>query len=250
MIGFSKHSSAMICLVALFIMIMPSSCRSCFPRPPPPPSPLLPPPPPPPSPLLLQSPPPPLSSSPPPPLPSSPPPPSLPSSPPPPLPSSPPPPLLLSPPPPSPSPLPPPPEDDPLEIQNYLDSHNTARAEVGVGPMEWNNAVYTYAQGYANQRKSDCLLQHSETSYGENLFWGMGKEFTAVDAVKAWVDEKQWYHYEDNSCDSGKMCGHYTQVVWSNSVELGCARVQCANGAYFITCNYNPPGNYVNQKPY
>ena len=30
--------------------------------------------------------------------------------------------------------------------------------------------------------------------------------------VKSWYDEIQWYRYESNTCESGKVCGHYTQV--------------------------------------
>ncbi|KAK9988777.1 hypothetical protein SO802_029016 [Lithocarpus litseifolius] len=64
-----------------------------------------------------------------------------------------------------------------------------------------------------------------------------------------WVAEKPKYDYNSNSCVGGE-CHHYTQVVWSNSVRLGCAKVRCNNGATIISCNYDPPGNYVNQRPY
>ncbi|KAI4367155.1 hypothetical protein MLD38_022923 [Melastoma candidum] len=70
-------------------------------------------------------------------------------------------------------------------------------------------------------------------------------------AVTLWVNEKPFYDYTSNKCTQGKQCGHYTQVVWRNSVQLGCAKVQCATrGGSFITCNYNPPGNIVGQRPY
>ncbi|CAH1441532.1 unnamed protein product [Lactuca virosa] len=98
--------------------------------------------------------------------------------------------------------------------QDFVDAHNQARAQVGVGPMTWDSNVAGFAENYANQRRGDCQLVHSQNS-----------------------------PYE-------KMCGHYTQVVWRNSVRLGCARVQCNNDAWFVTCNYDPPGNYVGEKPY
>ena len=132
--------------------------------------------------------------------------------------------------------------------QDYLNAHNTARAQVGVGSMTWNNTVASYAQNYANQRIGDCNLVHSNGPYGENIAWGSGS-LTGTDAVNLWVGEKPNYDYNSNSCVGGK-CGHYTQVVWRNSVRLGCARVQCNNGGLFVTCNYDPPGNYVGQRPY
>ncbi|KAL8208910.1 hypothetical protein R6Q57_008322 [Mikania cordata] len=112
--------------------------------------------------------------------------------------------------------------------QDYLDAHNAARAQVGVGNMVWNTTVAAYAQSYANQRIGDCNMVHSGGPYGENLAEGSGT-FTGTAAVNLWVNEKTYYDYTTTTCASGHTCGHYTQVVWRNSVQLGCARVQCTN---------------------
>nr|AKN10312.1 pathogenesis-related protein 1 [Hevea brasiliensis] len=134
--------------------------------------------------------------------------------------------------------------------QDYLNAHNQARAAVGVGPMTWDNKVAAFAQNYASQRAGDCNLVHSSNRpYGENLAKSSG-DLSGKDAVKLWVDEKAFYDYNSNSCAAGKQCGHYTQVVWRNSVRLGCAKVKCNNGGTFIGCNYDPPGNFVGQRPY
>ncbi|GAB4853392.1 hypothetical protein Ancab_017570 [Ancistrocladus abbreviatus] len=132
---------------------------------------------------------------------------------------------------------------------DYLLVHNTVRALVGVGPLVWNDTVAAYAQEYAESRAGECLLEHSQGPYGENIAEGWGGEFSGADAVKLWVDEKRNYDYGSNSCVGGE-CLHYTQVVWRNSVHLGCARVDCQNGGAFITCNYDPPGNYIGERPY
>ncbi|XP_031480805.1 pathogenesis-related leaf protein 4-like [Nymphaea colorata] len=133
--------------------------------------------------------------------------------------------------------------------QDFLAAHNAARAEVGVGPMAWDDTVAAYAQNYANQRIGDCNLVPSD-KYGQNIFKAGGQDYTAVDAVKAWVSEKSDYDYNTNTCANGKMCLNYTQVVWRNSVRLGCARVKCNSGEIFITCNYDPAGNVVGERPY
>ncbi|GMI70595.1 PATHOGENESIS-RELATED GENE 1, pathogenesis-related gene 1 [Hibiscus trionum] len=132
--------------------------------------------------------------------------------------------------------------------QDFLNPHNAARRTVNVGPMIWDEKVATYARDYANKRKGDCRLMHSGGPYGENIAWGSG-DLSAKGAVDMWVGERQRYNYNSNSCVGGE-CRHYTQVVWRNSVRLGCAKVRCNNGATFITCNYDPPGNYQNQRPY
>ncbi|XP_031129878.1 pathogenesis-related protein PR-1 type-like [Ipomoea triloba] len=136
--------------------------------------------------------------------------------------------------------------------QDYLAVHNAARQAVGVGPMTWDNAVAKAAQDYANTRVGDCRMVHSgDRRYGENLAWGSGDFMTGRRAVELWVAEKQDYDYGTNTCRPGKVCGHYTQVVWRKSVKLGCARVQCRNNlGYLVVCNYSPPGNYVGERPY
>ncbi|KAL9321319.1 hypothetical protein ACSQ67_013158 [Phaseolus vulgaris] len=135
-------------------------------------------------------------------------------------------------------------------VTYYLYGHNDARSEVGVENIVWNNTVAAFAQDYANQRK-DCQLIHSGGGgmYGENIAMSTG-EMSAAEAVKMWVDEKQYYDYDSNSCAAGQQCGHYTQVVWRKSVQLGCAKVRCNNGGTFITCNYSPPGNFLGERPY
>nr|DAD38891.1 TPA_asm: hypothetical protein HUJ06_013213 [Nelumbo nucifera] len=133
--------------------------------------------------------------------------------------------------------------------QDYINAHNEARRAVGVGPMTWDNTLAGYAQRYANQRIGDCAMKHSNGPYGENLAAAM-PSLSGTNAVKMWVNEKQFYDYNSNSCAAGKVCGHYTQVVWRSSVRLGCAKVHCNNGWDFVICNYAPRGNYVGQRPY
>ncbi|PIA28201.1 hypothetical protein AQUCO_07200087v1 [Aquilegia coerulea] len=133
--------------------------------------------------------------------------------------------------------------------QDYLNPHNAARAQVGVGPMTWDNGVAGFAQNYVNRLAAgSCSLVHSGGRYGENLAWSSG-DMSAAGAVSLWVNERQFYNYNTNSCNGGE-CGHYTQVVWRNSVRLGCAKARCNNGATIISCNYDPPGNYIGQRPY
>ncbi|CAJ1961440.1 unnamed protein product [Sphenostylis stenocarpa] len=132
---------------------------------------------------------------------------------------------------------------------DYVNAHNAARSQVGVGNIVWDDTVAAFAQNYANQRK-DCQLIHSGGGgkYGENIAMSTG-DMSGTEAVKLWVDEKPYYDHASNTCVGGE-CRHYTQVVWRNSVGLGCAKVRCDNGGTFITCNYSPPGNYIGQSPY
>lgn len=141
---------------------------------------------------------------------------------------------------------------DTTDAKAFLDPHNAARAHVGVGGLVWSNSLMEYALGYAEKQRDQhqCQLVHSQGPYGENLFEGSGKAWTPEDAINSWVAERGEYDYKSNSCAAGKVCGHYTQVVWAKTKELGCASVTCHDGSIFIICSYNPPGNYVDEWPY
>ncbi|CAH8386459.1 unnamed protein product [Eruca vesicaria subsp. sativa] len=135
--------------------------------------------------------------------------------------------------------------------RQFLDPHNALRSRLGLPPLVWDSKLASYATWWANQRRYDCSLTHSTGPYGENLFWGSGSSWAPGFAVQSWVVEGSTYDYNSNSCGGSGMCGHYTQMVWRDTKRLGCASLVCDNGAgVFITCNYDPPGNYVGEKPY
>jgi len=134
-------------------------------------------------------------------------------------------------------------------IEGFLVPHNQARNAVGVGRLQWDRKLANYARNYARQRRGDCLLQHSDSPFGENIFWGSGNSWTPLQAVAAWIDEKKWFDYAKNIC-TGPDCTHYTQVVWRTTTNVGCAKIKCNSGDTFITCNYYPPGNYIAARPY
>lgn len=39
--------------------------------------------------------------------------------------------------------------------------------------------------------------------------------------------------------------GHFTQVVWKDSTELGVGMARNRNGEVYVVCNYNPAGNFL-----
>ena len=45
--------------------------------------------------------------------------------------------------------------------------------------------------------------------------------------------------------------GHFTQMVWKTTTEIGCAVGKRKDiPGYIVVCRYNPPGNVIGQKPY
>ncbi|KAJ6362205.1 hypothetical protein OIU78_002584 [Salix suchowensis] len=54
----------------------------------------------------------------------------------------------------------------------FLAPQNAARASLRLRPLAWDARLERYAQSYANQRRYDCDLKHSNGPYGENIFLG------------------------------------------------------------------------------
>jgi pathogenesis-related protein 1 len=152
-----------------------------------------------------------------------------------------------------------------VDQAGVLAAHNRWRAEVGVGPLAYSTQLESSAQAWANQlmKTNQCQMRHSESAgrYGENLYWSSAVEWSdgrrelgkvaPSNVVDAWGSEKRDYSYQNNSCASGKVCGHYTQLVWKNSQQVGCARAICGDSKEQVwVCQYQPAGNWVGEKPY
>lgn len=139
-----------------------------------------------------------------------------------------------------------------IEAQELIDQHNFARAEVGVSKIEWSSKLAHVAQKYANYlASSSCTLIHSQNkNYGENLFWGSGKYYSALEASNCWYEEKQLYSYEKVNDINFHDDGHYTQMIWKNTTQVGVGVAKCSDGSYIYVANYYPPGNYIGEYPY
>lgn len=136
------------------------------------------------------------------------------------------------------------------EIDLLVDRHNFWRSDVGLGKISYSEEMAKVANKWAiSLKKQDCAFKHSGNDHGENLFKGTLGYYTAGDAVDAWGEEKSDYNYDSNKCKRGKMCGHYTQIVWKTTTEFGCAKNICDGNVTWV-CSYNPPGNWVGEKPY
>lgn len=139
------------------------------------------------------------------------------------------------------------------QAQLALTFQNAKRHDVGVAPLAWSPDLAAYAQRWANHLASDehCNLVHTANDpYGENLFGGSGASYTALSASQAWYSEISKYHYGVLNATNWAPTGHYTQMVWRNTTQVGMGQTSCNNGAVVIVAEYDPPGNYLGQKPY
>ncbi len=135
-------------------------------------------------------------------------------------------------------------------IDQMLAAHNQWRQQVGVPPLTWSPELAAYAQAWANRLLRENQFEHrSDSPYGENLAWSSGQQLSPANVVEMWGREQQDYDYASNQCRPGQVCGHYTQVVWRDTQQVGCGVARGDNREVWV-CNYDPPGNYVGRKPY
>ena len=87
-------------------------------------------------------------------------------------------------------------------------------------------------------------MQHARLdNIGENLAGMGGKDLTGSGATDMWYSEVKDYDFNNPGFKSG--IGHFTQVVWSSSKELGMGKATAANGMQFVVARYAPAGNFV-----
>ncbi len=145
--------------------------------------------------------------------------------------------------------------------------HNVTRATAvpapspALDPLCWSDAVSAHAQAWADT----CNFSHDPDlgalSEGQNIYAAavsVGFPATAAqDAEPLWAGEAADYDYATNGCSG--VCGHYTQIVWRSTDFLGCGIKNCTVNTPFgpgfpnwtlVVCNYQPPGNFVGQRPY
>lgn len=121
-----------------------------------------------------------------------------------------------------------------------LDEHNRYRAAHCAAPLAWSDELAATAQAWANR----CEFEHSDTPYGENLAMGTSGYLPPEAVVEMWYAEKAEYDFA-NGGFSGNT-GHFTQVVWRGTTQVGCGMAQC-DGQDLWVCNYDPSGNYEGQ---
>ena len=130
-------------------------------------------------------------------------------------------------------------------------AHNMERSKVGVAPLTWSNVLAETAQSWANALIASGDFAHRKDGrFGENLYEisGAGFSSTPSEVVSAWAAEAADYRYQSNTCTGG-MCGHYTQLVWRQTKEVGCGVARDGRREVWV-CNYAPFGNVVGEKPY
>ena len=147
----------------------------------------------------------------------------------------------------------------------FLAAHNKHRKKKNLTAVQWSDELAKIADEWAKKLATEqCgTLTHRPKSFtkprnlGENLATASASPNPPTggpaSAVDDWASEEQFYSYATNTCADGKDCGHYTQIVWASTTEVGCSEASCDAGGWktkMWVCNYRPAGNMQGQRPY
>jgi pathogenesis-related protein 1 len=141
-----------------------------------------------------------------------------------------------------------------LNLHNCMRSQVSPPANPALPPLAWSTSLAASAQAWTD----NCVFQpQAGLTVGQNLAASSVSSFTASQATQLWIDDREFYDYEGNSCAPGRFCGYYTQVVWRSTTQVGCGRTLCATGSpvgsgtwIFVVCRYDPRGSLPGQRPY
>lgn len=157
----------------------------------------------------------------------------------------------------------------PDEQKTILAMHNRARTAVGAPDLVWSDSLAADAANYLKKMvahnkgmifSSDPpgapdgnMLRHDpDIKFGENLARESNahsreskvKPPSVESLLQGWLDEKSY------------LGGHYTQMVWKATKEVGCAiatvkgMTEGMHGVnVYLNCKYNPPGNVGQYSP-
>lgn len=143
------------------------------------------------------------------------------------------------------------------EAERLLAIHNAERARLGLPELRWNAALARDANAYARVLLDRGALQHSSITdrngHGENLWMGTAGVWNPDAMIGMFLDERRYYRHaafpDVSLTGNWSDVGHYTQVVWKDTREVGCA-IDSGKGMDVLVCRYSPAGNVLGKSPF
>ncbi len=140
--------------------------------------------------------------------------------------------------------------------QRLLAAHNRERALLGVPALAWNAALARDAAGWATHLARTGAFAHAPDGpdpQGENLWAGTRGYYSAEAMVGGWIAEKKDFRpgifpHVSRTGDWDDV-GHYTQVAWRATGQVGCAVAQGAREDVLV-CRYAEAGNVDGERPF
>ncbi|OQE38679.1 hypothetical protein PENCOP_c008G02728 [Penicillium coprophilum] len=141
--------------------------------------------------------------------------------------------------------------------ESVLHYHNIHRSVHSVDALTWS----TDLEEAANTVASSCSYGHDTSvksasgSYGQNIAYGYDKPDVGEKIISDMMYTREAPNFEglygQASPDMSNFAswGHFSQIVWKGTTQVGCATVSCSDlkniggPAPYTVCNYGAPGN-------
>lgn len=138
-----------------------------------------------------------------------------------------------------------------------LSLHNAERDRIGTPRLTWSNRLAGEAHLWAAQLAREGQMRHASPGErrgaGENLWMGAAGYYGPEVMIGAFAAEKRHYVHSafPDVSRTGQWAdvGHYTQMVWRDTQEVGCAVARGARDD-FLVCRYWPAGNWYGRMAY
>lgn len=136
--------------------------------------------------------------------------------------------------------------------QEWLAEHNAERRALGLGPLRWNHALMRDARVWAESLAERRAFHHDPDllarQQGENLWRGARDRHAPWEMIDLFLAERRIFRpgvFPDVST-TGRWSdvGHYTQIIWPETREVGCATAVNARHEVLV-CRYWPAGNVM-----
>ncbi|PAA50171.1 hypothetical protein BOX15_Mlig027945g1 [Macrostomum lignano] len=138
-------------------------------------------------------------------------------------------------------------------IKEILDSHNAYRKRHQAPALRLSQDLTESAQSWAEHIAGNDKLEHDtqcqKDKIGENVamkYSSVHSDFPGNLFTDYWYREIEDYNFEGNVEDQIQ-CGHFTQVVWKASEEVGFGRAVSKSGRVYVVSRYRPAGNYMGE---
>ncbi|KAK0065844.1 Golgi-associated plant pathogenesis-related protein 1, partial [Biomphalaria pfeifferi] len=132
--------------------------------------------------------------------------------------------------------------------QEALAAHNNRRSKHGAPALKLSEDLNNYAQSWAEHLVKTNTFAHSKSMLngsriGENIAtkWATGgADISGEEVTEMWYREIKDHNF---SSENNPNSGHFTQVVWKATTELGMGKAKSTEGSVIVVGSYRPPGN-------